>query len=110
MSASACVVFYGIRFEVSPDETEALELRSDARLLAAKRGGLKVYWANFGGLGERYLLFIGMPMGILGPENELEVRLTPEQVKELLDSTREKLLEAGLPGEPALYMQWEEDV
>ena len=77
MSADACLAFYGLRFEVRSEEIEGLEMRSDPRVLATRKVRLKHYWANFGAQGERYLLFVGAQLGVLGPE-----------------------------GEPSLYLQW----
>jgi hypothetical protein len=107
MSADACVVFYGLRYEITLEESEDSH---DARIRAARKVGLKYYSANFGGLCERYLLFIGTSLGILGPENKLEVQLGPEPLREMMDLTNERLLRAGLSGKPALYIQWEEDI
>jgi hypothetical protein len=109
MSASACVVFYGIRFEVRPDEVDALEMRSDPRIQAARKAGLKHYWANFGLPGERYLLFVGASLGVLGSENQAEVALSLPDLQAACESTKAKLVGAGLAGEPALYLQWRPD-
>jgi hypothetical protein len=68
MSADACLAFYGLRFEVRSEEIEGLEMRSDPRVLATRKVRLKHYWANFGAQGERYLLFVGAQLGVLGPE------------------------------------------
>jgi hypothetical protein len=45
MSSNTLVVFYGVRAEVQPGEVEALRARTDPRLLAAGRVGLKHYLA-----------------------------------------------------------------
>ena len=110
MSANACVVFYGLRYEIGANEIEALETRSDARIQAARKVGLKHYWANFGLPGERYLLFVGAKLGVLGVENLAEVSLRLADLYEGFESTKNKLSAAGLPGEPALYLQWLPDV
>ena len=110
MSASACLVFYGLRFEVSSAEIEALEMRSDPRMLAARKAGLKHYWANFGSPAERYLLFVGANLGVLGPENSAEVILRTPELQAAMDSTKRKLEAAGLSGEPSLHVQWLPDV
>jgi hypothetical protein len=110
MSADICIVFFGLRYEVRPDEIEGLELRSDARVVAARKVGLKYYWGNFGGLEEKYLLFIGAQLGILGVENAREIKFVPTEVQDLFERTRAKLNEAPLVGEPSLYLQWQPDV
>jgi hypothetical protein len=109
MSAYACVAFYGLRFEVRSEEVEALENRSDERILAARKAGLKCYWANFGDPGERYFLFVGAKLGILGPEDESEIALALPQLQTIHESTEAALRIAGLTGEPSLYLQWEQD-
>ena len=107
MSASACVAFLGLCFEISIDE---LEDPAEPRKRAAIKAGLKYYAGNFGGLDERYMLFIGAKLAILGPENERAVSLTADELKALLASTTQKLQAAGFTGVPALHLQWEEDV
>ena len=106
MSANACIIFYGLRFEISSHEIEALEMRSDRRMVAARKVGLKHYWANFGSPGERYLLFVGAKLGILGPENSPEVILQTRELQATFDATKAKLEAAGLTGEPELHIQW----
>ena len=106
MSANACVAFYGIRFEVAADDVEALESRSDWRMQAARKAGLKHYCDNFGLPGERYLLFVGTKLAVLGPENAAEAKFDSAELQGMIELTRRKLAAAGLNGEPALYLQW----
>ena len=110
MSADACVVFYGVRYDLGREEIPGLEARSDARIAAARRAGLKYYWANFSSPGERYLLFIGSELAILGPENTLELSLSSDALHNVMQSTKEKLLAANLAGEPSLFLQWQADI
>ena len=107
MSASACVAFFGVRFEITIEEFED---PADARKTAAIKAGLKYYAGNFGGLDERHLLFVGAKLAILGPENEMAISLTPAQLDKLMASTMEKLRAAGFTDAPCLYMHWEEDI
>ncbi|NUQ53880.1 MAG: hypothetical protein HUU19_14435 [Phycisphaerales bacterium] len=106
MSADACLAFYGLRFEVEPDEIEGLEARSDYRMVAAKKAGLKHFWANFASPGERYLLFVGAQLAVLAPEEESEVAIPSADLQALMESARAKLQITGLPGDPSLYFQW----
>ena len=110
MSASSCVVFFGLRFEVRPEEIKALEDRSDSRIEIARKARLQYYWGNFGGLGERHLLFVGARLGILGPENSPDITFRADDLQRTILETTSKLSLAALPGEPHLYMQWLEDV
>jgi hypothetical protein len=111
MSAIACIAFYGMRFELPAESIEKLlEDEVDPRIEAATKVKLDVYWANFGGADERYLLFIGRKLGILGPENDHEEAIPSNQLRELIASTADRLLSIGIEGDPQIYIQWEEDV
>ena len=106
MSAEAFVAFFGMRYEITIDESED---NDDKRVQAARKAGLQNYSGNFGGLEERYLLFIGSRLGLLGAENKSEVNLPWDELQTLMETTKAKLHAAGLPGDPALYLQWEPD-
>ena len=110
MSASTCVIYFGLRFDVDVTDIEALEARSDARMVAARKVGLRCYWGNFGAPGERYLLFVGSQIGLVGSENQTEVQLEIADIDAMLASVQAKLVEAGLEGEPRLHVQWQADV
>lgn len=107
MSTDACVVFFGLRYEVREDEVEGVERRSDARVVAARKVGLNHYWGNFGGVDEKYLLFIGSELGVLGAENATAINLSSNELEGLFDKTRAQLNEAGLAGVPSLYLEWQ---
>ena len=100
---------FGLRYQVRPEEFEGLELRSDARVVAARKAGLKHYWGNFGGLEQKHLLFIGAQLGVLRPENAEEINLSSSELQDLFDKTRTKLSEASLTGDPSLHLQWHPD-
>lgn len=106
MSAEACIVCLGVRFEIDPDDIGALEARTDPRVQAARQIGLKYFWANFGDPGELFLLFIGDYIRVLGGDNSAELVLRPGELPGLTEATRAKLTAAGIVGEPALYVQW----
>jgi len=110
MSSDTCIAYFGLRIEISADEVEGVELRSDQRVVAARRAGLKYYFGNFGGLHERYLLFVGDQIGLLGLENSDAIGLSLEDVRELMDKTKAKLIEAGFEGAPSLHLQWQPDI
>ncbi len=109
MSAATCILYYGLRYEVSPSEIEGLETRTDERIAAARQAGLKFYWGNFDSPNERYLLFIGAQIGIMGPENQIEVQLDDAEFETLASAVRTKLSTSGLEGLPQLHIQWQED-
>jgi hypothetical protein len=110
MSSDTFIAYFGVRFEISPDEIEGIELRSDPRVLAARKAGLKYYWGNFGGLQEKHALLVGSQIGILGPENSSEVRLSPNEAQASFDETTTKLKDAGFSEAPALYLMWQPDL
>src|SRR5579864_5536514 len=105
MSAPTCLFFYGLRFDVDKGSIEALEERTHPTLVAARKVGLQHYWGNFAEPGERYLLFVGAKLGVLGIEHLPEVRIDESALTEKAQETRAKVREAGLSGEPAVYLQ-----
>jgi hypothetical protein len=109
MSASACIVYVGIRYEVSDDEISALELRRDPRQRAAKQVGLNSYWGNFGGSEDRYLLLVGTEIAVLGPEDRSWSSVTIERLQDIVSGTEEALDEAGLEGPRGLHVEWLDD-
>jgi hypothetical protein len=109
MSADACVVYFGLRFEVTSGEVEALELRRDPRQVAARGAGLTTYWGNFGGPAEHYVLLVGTKIAIVGPENEASARHSADDLAAIIAVTTSHLREAGLEGEPCLHIGWQED-
>ena len=106
MSASACIAFFGLRYETGPDEIELLEARSDPRQIAARRAGLNSYWANFGGDVDRYRLLVGTRIASLGPEDSAAASLPFEQLSGLMSDTMDKLRAAGLEGDAGLHLEW----
>lgn len=106
MSASACVAFLGLRYELIGDEIENLEERTDPRQVAAKRAGLTTYWGNFGGDRARYVLLIGTKIAILGPESHLSSATTFDQMSQVMLETKTRVGDAGLLGEVGLHLEW----
>ena len=109
MSANACVVYFGLRFDVPADGMEAIETRADPRIVVARKVGLKSYWGNFAAPDERYLLFIGAQVAVMGPENQSEVTLTLAEFEAVVASVRAKLEAAGLKGTPSFHIHWQPD-
>lgn len=110
MSAASCILYYGLRYEIPPAEIERLETRADGRIVAARQAGLRFYLGNFGAPDERYLLFIGAQVGIVGPENQAELQLSDAEFEAITKDVPIKLAAAGFAGVPQLYVQWQEDV
>jgi hypothetical protein len=109
MSTNTCIVYFGLRFEVAADEVDGLEGRTDARIVAARNGGVKHYWGNFSDNAPRYLLFVGSEIGIIGPENATEATCTTEELHSLISTTKARLVGAGFKGESLLHVQWQPD-
>ena len=112
MSAQSFLAIFGLAFEVTdPKEIEDLEVRRDARIVAARRARLSFYWGNFGLDGvDRFRLFIGARLGVFGEENLAELSVTDEDLAATIANTQARLAEAGLHGEPALHLAWQPDV
>ncbi len=109
MSAPLCVTYIGLRYEVSDPEMEALELRTDPRLHAARRAGLTWYWATLPGDPPRAFLLVGRSVAMVGPEHAETESCSRENLEDLFADTRLKLAAAGLHGSPLLYIQWVSD-
>lgn len=110
MSAGVCIAYFGLRFEVDPDQVEGIELRSDRRVVAARKSGLEYYWGNVGGLQETYVMFIGAQLALMGLENSLGIDLPLNDLQDMISKTRVKLGEAGFDEGPSLHLQWQPDV
>jgi hypothetical protein len=109
MGAANAVIFFGIRFELDREDTEPLELGTDERTGRAQRHGLQHYWGNFHDA-ERYLLFIGLPLSIIGPEHLEESVLELPEFLTIAETVKRRLAEAGFHDSPKLYMQWQPDL
>ncbi|MPS66924.1 MAG: hypothetical protein E2586_00295 [Novosphingobium sp.] len=106
MSASACIAYFGLRYEVMPGEIDRLEGRSDTRQIAAKQVGLTSYWANFGGDADRYVLLVGTSVATLGLENDMTNTVAIERLLNIASDTAERLRSAKLTGDIGLHLEW----
>jgi hypothetical protein len=109
MSSDSFIVYFGLRFEVASNEIEGVELRSDPRIIAARKVGLKYYWGNFGEQGME-LLFVGYQIGILGAENASSFSLPLNDFQIAFDETIKKLREADFSETPELHLAWQPDI
>jgi hypothetical protein len=100
-----CVLFFGVRVELSETEVELCELRMHPLMIKARDESLQNYWSNFDLPGEKYFLFVGKLIGIVGREDDSEVRVSPDVLNGIITFTTAKLSKAGIEGEPALFMQ-----
>ena len=109
MGAACYVIYYGLRFDVPSGEIQRLEDRTDERIVAARNAGLEFYWGNFDVPCEKYLLFIGAQIGVVGPENQIEVQIGDTEFEAIATLVQTKLVAAGLAGTPRLHIQWQGD-
>lgn len=111
MGADSTLIFYGIRFEVLPEETEGLELKTDSRLLRARDAHLEYWWGNFAvdELQEACYLFVGKLLATVGHEGVYNLVHSPAELASLFERTDSRLASAGVEGDPALYVQFEPD-
>ena len=109
MGADSFVVYIGVRYELSPDEIEAVEARNDYRIIAAREVKLQYYWGHLGATIDRATLLIGSEVGRFGYENSAEADFSIEEVRERSQATQSKLEAAGLGGAVSLHILWEPD-
>ena len=105
MSAESCLVFFGIRFEITADQIGAFEHRSASLIQSARSAGLQHFWANFDSPNEKYYGFVGYALGIMGGEHAVEVILAEADLRKTIEETKIKLCKAQIDGEPRLYIQ-----
>jgi hypothetical protein len=104
MGADSFVVYYGLRYVVADEDIEAVERRTDHRVIAARRTKLQTYFGRLTD-GEPHFLFVGTQLGVFGVENDSLQAYDAPALERIINDTRRKLAEAGLPGEPQLHLQ-----
>jgi hypothetical protein len=110
MSAPSCLVFFGLRFDLSREEIEPVETRADERVVRARRSRLDHYMGKFVVDGkERWLLFVGKKIANVGPDTGLALDLDRADLERALEDTSRKLVEAGWSGPPRIFIQYEPD-
>lgn len=110
MSAEATIAFLGVCYHISNGEVTSLEERSHPLLVQARQNALKTYWGTFGVKGDKVLLFVGERLGILGLENDHQLRLSVRELAKRIEDTKEKLQRSGIEEEPVLHLAWQPDV
>jgi hypothetical protein len=111
MGADSCIVYYGVRYQVTDEaELEQLSAPTHPLMEAAKRVGLQYYWGNFSMDGGEYqLLLVGREIGIFGLEGIGERELADAEFQQVMQDTRERLQRGGFSLTPALQIQFEPD-
>ena len=103
MSAPACLLFFGIRFDVGEEDFGPLENRSHPYIALARSHKLDWYWANFAGDDETYYLFVGKQLCVIGLEDQGETHWAHVSVVALMESVAATLALAGFHGHVALH-------
>ncbi|MBI2922644.1 MAG: hypothetical protein HYY18_16450 [Planctomycetes bacterium] len=104
MGSDSCLIFFGLRLEVRPGEVPALEEMTHSAIRRCRETDLKFHWDVVGY--DEDSLFVGFPLGQLGPEDEMSLSLEESFVLKAMAETRVKLQAAGFDGEPRLHMCW----
>ena len=104
MSAPACLIFFGIRYDVDPRDVSALEARSHPPQLLARAHGLDAYWVSLEAVEDAAAyLFLGKKLGLVGPEDAAELQWSGAELCDLFERVTSTLRVAGLTGAPALH-------
>ena len=106
MGADVFLAFYGLRYTLSAGELEAVEQRTDARVISARRAKLHTHFGRLTD-GEPYFLLVGTRLGVFGVENEPARSYEAAALEQVMRETAAKLQAAGLPGTPALHLMLE---
>jgi hypothetical protein len=106
MGADAFIGFYGIEESLSPEEIKTLELRTDDRIKRARAAGLQFHFGRVTD-GRDYHLLIGRKIANLGVEGDEEAAYSDAEWQTIQSAVREKLKDAGFPGEPKVILKLE---
>ena len=108
MGADSFIAFYGIKFELDPDdedELDACDTDADPRCQRAKRAGLETFTGRMTE-GEDYFLYIGRRLAWLGIEHEQHLSQSAEQLSSAVADVKAKLQAAGSVQPPELHFQF----
>ena len=106
MSAESGLFFYGVRYLAGPDDMALLEARKHPLMQKARSAKMDFYWGKFTGATEKYYLYIGTIMGIIGPENESEIIYNEVRLNEIVSKTKRDLLNVDISDTPQFFAQW----
>jgi hypothetical protein len=105
MGADGFVAVYGVKFEVG--EADAVDAFNPPWRASARRVHLQL-WSGRLTDGSPHYVVVGKVVGqfgVQGPDSQVE--LSDPALAALSESTRRRLAEAGVPGEPALHLLFE---
>jgi len=108
MGADSFIAFYGIKFELDPDneeELDACDTDADPRCLQARRAGLETFTGRMTE-GEDYFLYVGRRVAWLGIEHDQHLRQSAEQLASVAADVKAKLRAADFAQPPELHFQF----
>lgn len=108
MGADSFVAFYGIKFELDPDnedELDACDTDADARCVRARRAGLETFTGRMTD-GEDYFLYIGKRLAWLGIEHDQHRTQSAEQLAGVATDVEAKLKAADFSEPPEIHFQF----
>ncbi|TWT99770.1 hypothetical protein Pla108_07130 [Botrimarina colliarenosi] len=111
MGADATMVFFGVRFATTEEESDALSNETDPRMLAAINHQLDHWWGSYSQdpINEQEFLFVGKKIVRIGYEHEFELVLALNELRVLAEDAVVKLRAAGFSDKPQLYVQFAPD-
>jgi hypothetical protein len=104
MGADAFISFYGVEAVLSAEEASALDLKTDDRIVRARRSKLHFHLGRITD-GREYHLLIGKKLADLGIEAGEEEAYADADFATIQDEVKRKLKEAGFSGEPKLIFK-----
>ena len=101
-----CMLWYGLRLPMSPEEMRRLDVPDSPFFQPLRDAGLEVSWENLGSSQrEDYYLFVGTPLR--KPDGDArEQVITDAELLEIMRETAQKLRRAGMETPPALHVRW----
>lgn len=108
MGADSFIAFYGIKFELDPDdedELDACDTGADPRCQRARRAGLETFTGRMTE-GEDYFLYVGRRLAWLGIEHEQHLKQSAEQLATLTADVKSRLMAADFPQAAELHFQF----
>ncbi|MGM9480054.1 hypothetical protein ACS5PN_02570 [Roseateles sp. NT4] len=108
MGADSFIAFYGVKFELDPDnedELDACDTDADPRCVQAKRAGLETFTGRMTE-GEDYFLYVGRRLAWLGIEHDPHQARSAEQLSAVVEDVKAKLQVAGFSESAELHFQF----
>ncbi|MDR7272098.1 hypothetical protein J2X20_004772 [Pelomonas saccharophila] len=108
MGADSFIAFYGIKFELDPDDEDELDAcgaDTDPRCQKARRAGLETFTGRMTD-GEDYFLYVGRRVAWLGIEHDQHLKQSAEQLASIATDVKAKLRAADFAQAPELHFQF----